>query len=107
MTVTHLPSHTQLLTRPIRLILRRSFKHIKMRMFPRPNLQYTRAIPTSITIIGRGPHCAKTVVEEDGKTFHAELVCSEDVFHVVCFEEFTDYAGAECVACASENKSEG
>jgi hypothetical protein len=93
-----------MLLRPIPLILRRRLKHIKVFLSPRSNLQYTREVSTSVTVIRGGPDGREFVIVEDGETFHAELVSAEDVDHVVGGEEFSDDLGTEGVAGSSASK---
>lgn len=58
-----------------------------MCVLPGADLQYARAVPASIAVVGRGPHRAEPVVEQDGEALHAELVRAQDVLHVVGLEE--------------------
>lgn len=83
----------------MQIILRRRRKHIKESLSRITNLQHTRHIATSITVIGRRPYCAEAVVVEYLVAFLAELVSAQDVRHAVYFEEFLDDLRAEGVAC--------
>lgn len=93
-SITHLATGTLgcLLTRSVPLILRRGFKHIKVHTSGWSHLEDTRRVTTTITIIGCRPYGGEVLVKEGRVTFHAELVCTEDVRHVVRLEKFVDDA---------------
>lgn len=80
------------MSRSISLVLRCSFKHIKVHTPTRPHFENTRRIPTTITIVWCGPYRGEVFVKEGRIPFHAELVRAEDMRHVVRLEEFVDDA---------------
>lgn len=65
-----------------------------------------RAITEAVAVVGCGPDGAELAVEELLVAFHAQLVRSIYLFHVVLVQEPVDDIDAKHVACASRRKSE-
>jgi hypothetical protein len=78
---THLPTRIlrSLLAWPIALVLRRGIKYVEEHTLIRAHLQYTRHIPTAVTVIWSGPDGRQVAVEEGSVALHAELVRAQDV----------------------------
>lgn len=93
-SITHLTTHTlhRLVTRSVPFVLWCSFEHVKVHTPTWPHFENTRRVAATITIIGCGPYRGEVFVKEGRVTFHTELVCAEDVRHVICLEEFVDDA---------------
>lgn len=89
------------MTRSIPLVLRCSFEHVKVHTPTWPHFENTRRVTATITIVGRGPDRGEVFVKEGRIAFHAELVCAENVRHVVRLEEFVDDARTKGVSCTS------
>lgn len=79
--------HPILVPWSVPLVLRCRIENIEMFLPIRSNLEDTSHVATAVTVIRSTPDCRKFIVVEDGEPFHAELVCSEDVNHVVAVEE--------------------
>ncbi len=90
----------------MQIILRRRCKHIEEPLSCIADLQYTRHIATSITVIGCAPNGAESVIVQDLVAFLAELMCAQDVRHVVYFEELFHDLRAKGVACSAGGQGE-
>jgi hypothetical protein len=90
-----------LLSWSIPLILWCRFKDIEMLRERTTNFQDTRHVSATITIIWGGPNGRETIIVEDGETFHTELMCTQDMYHGIDFEELLDDLSTECVTSSS------
>ena len=99
-SIAHLSTRAlrRLMVRSIPLVLRCGFKHVKVHTPTWPHFENTRRVAATITIVGCGPYRGEVLVKEGRVAFHAELVCAEDVRHVVCLEKFVDDARAKGVS---------
>lgn len=73
------------------LILRCSFEDIEVPLAIRSDFEYTCVVTTSITVIWRAPHGAELIIKQDTVPFHAQLMCTQDVLHIVHLQELFHY----------------
>lgn len=82
-------------------ILRRRIKDIEEPLSRITDFQNRRQIPTSVTVIRRGPYCAEAIVVENLISFLTELVSAEDMRHAVYFQKLLDHLRSKCVSSSS------
>jgi hypothetical protein len=91
----------RLLPRSVPLVLWRGVKHVKMLLPAGTDFQDRGHVATPVAVIRGGPHGREAIVVQDREPFHAELVRSENVGHVVEREKVFDNLGAERVTRAA------
>lgn len=89
------------LQRPVVFVLRCGFKGIKMARAVRPHFEDRREVSAAVAVVGRGPHGAEAVVVQDAVPLHAQLVCAQNVRHLVHLEEVLHDRRAKRVARAT------
>lgn len=89
----------RLVARTVPLVLWCGLKDVEVHgTLARADFEDARRVAATVAVIRGGPDGGEVVVEQDAVALHAELVGAQDVGHVVCFQEFSDDAGAKGVS---------
>ena len=92
---------SSLLSGTIPVIFWGGFKDIEVHWSSRAYFEYTRGITASVTIVRCRPDGGKVLVEKGRVTLHAELMCTEDMMHVVLVKELVHDARTKCISGSS------
>lgn len=89
------------LQRPIVFVFRRGLKRVEMARSVWPHLQDRGEVPAAVAVVGRGPHRAESVVVQHAVSLHAQLVCPQNVVHLVHLQKVLHHRGTKCVPGAT------
>ena len=90
-----------LLLRSIPLVFRRRIEYIEVLSCTWSNFEDACHVAASVAVVRRRPYRRQSIVVHDAEPLHAQLMRSEDMYHVVDFEELLHDLRSECIPCSS------